>query len=159
MDTNIENAPSLIIKNNIDYFFKLSQILTGDNNIPIILKDVYFNRLNEFYESELADLIKKFKLKVSTAKPKELENEFKIEIFDKATSSELNLFKQVILLWYTAQFNTVNTVTLPPETEEQYKLQRIYPLLNAPVKAYANHCPKEPNQKFTYGYWGNNPTK
>jgi hypothetical protein len=147
------------MKKNIDSFFKLSQVVTGDNGIPHSLKTEYFDRINTFYESELTDLIEKFKSKVLPAKPEELESKFKSEIFDKATQTELNLIKQIILLWYTAQFNSPNAQVLPAETEQQYRLQRMYPLIKAPVKAYANHCPKDLNQKFVYGYWSNNPNK
>lgn len=142
-----------------DDFFILSKVITGDDDIPHSLNTEYFERINAFHESELAALIEKFQSKVMPIKSEELESKFKTEIFDKATPTELNLIKQIILLWYTAQFNSADARVLPAETEEQYKLQRMYPLIKAPVKAYANHNPKDPNQKFTYGYWSNKPNK
>lgn len=150
-------SSEILYEKNIDSFFKLSQVITGDQGIPHSLNSEYYYRINTFYESELADLIEKFQSKVLTAKPEEFESKFKTEIFEKATPTELNLIKQIILLWYTAQFNSPDAKVLPAETEQQYKLQRMYPLIKAPVKAYANHNPKDPNQKFTYGYWSNKP--
>jgi hypothetical protein len=147
------------MKNNIDYFYQLSQVITGDNGIPQSLKAEYFDRVNAYYEPDLTMLLEKFKTKVVTAKTEELESKFREEIFDKASKSELNLIKQIILLWYTAQFNTTDGRVLPAETEQQYKLQRMYPLIKAPVRAYANHNPKDENAKFTYGYWSQNPNQ
>lgn len=147
------------MKTNIDYFYQLSQVITGDNGIPGLLKIEYFDRVNAYYESDLTLLIEKFKTKVAIADPGELENKFKQEILATASKSELNLIKQIILLWYTAQFNTTDSRVLPAETENQYKLQRMFPLIKAPVRAYANHNPKDPNQKFKYGYWSENPNK
>lgn len=147
------------MKKYINDFFKLSKIITGDNDIPNSLKIEYFYRLTASYESELVALLEKFQSKVISSKQKERESKFKTEIFDKATPTELNLIKQIILLWYTAQFTSPDAEVLPAETEQQYKLQRMFTLIKAPVKAYANHSPKDPNQKFTYGYWSNKPNK
>ena len=147
------------MKTNMDYFHQLSQVITGDNGIPKSLKEEYFDRINAFYEADLTILLEKFKTKVAIATPEELESKFKQEIFDTASKSELNLIKQIILLWYTAQFKTTDLRVLPAETETQFKLQRLYPIIKAPVRAYANHNPKDPDQKFKYGYWSENPNK
>jgi hypothetical protein len=147
------------MKTNIDYFYQLSQVITGDNGIPKSLKEEYFDRLNAFYEADLTKLLEKFKTKVDIAPPEDHESKFKQEILDPASKPELNLIKQIILLWYTAQFNTTDNRVLPAETENQYKLQRMFPLIKAPVRAYANHNPKDPNQKFKYGYWSETPNK
>lgn len=140
----------------IDLFFIISQIITGDDELPQKLKEQYYNRIYSHYKQDLATIIEKFRFDILQAKPEEYENRFRIAIFDKATPKELNLIKQIALIWYTAQFYTAEADILPAESVEQYKLQRMYPLIQAPVKAYANHI-EESNFEFSYGYWSNCP--
>ena len=142
------------MKSNVDLFVQMSQVITGDNDIPKVLKTEYYDRLNAYYETELKGLIVKFKAKVAASSAATIEGKFKAEIFDPATKPELNLIKQIILIWFTGQFNTPDGRQLPPETEQQYKLQRMFPIIKAPVRAYSNHDPKAENK---YGYWKNKP--
>ena len=135
----------------LDLFFLLSKTVTGDSGIPKSLATEYLDRINAHFEADLAALLGKFG---KIAESQNLEDDFDSKIFKVASKTELYLTKQVILLWYTGQFNTPDGRQMAPETEQQYKLQRMYSLIKAPVRGYSNHDPKAINK---YGYWKTKP--
>ena len=132
---------------NLQLFFSLSQLLTGENALDAALSKQYFERLAAVYPNELQTLLQSF----SVLPGHDLPNEFKTQILNSANEFVLHLIKQIVNVWFTASFfkpKPDDKVSMPPTTVEQYQGQLMYPIIKAPVRAYSD---------LDYGYWKNKP--
>lgn len=137
----------------VDDFYSLSQLLTGETKLPKTLAEEYYERIYDAYPLALTSLMGKYK-KIAT--DSDVESSFKKTILkDPALSPPqskalISFITQIISIWYTAQFVAADNSVRPPQTEEQYLSQLMYPLIHAPVRGYS---------KLQHGYWTVSPFK
>ena len=130
---------------NTDSFLELSKVLTGESQLDPRLSEQYRDRLNAAYPKELAELEAAFH-----AMPGGPDIEAKLKALLDERRDLARLARQLITLWYTAQFTGPDNKTYPPESEEQYVAGLLWRVIKAHPPGYAEGL-------GGYGYWTKHP--
>ena len=129
---------------NANSFLALSELLTGDHKLKPKLADEYEKRLRRYYNAELTALLAQF-----DPLPEKERTEEKLLNLLNADKTSARLARQVITLWYTAQFNVPDGRADAPKTEEQYESSLLWKVIKA-------HPPGHTNNPV-YGHWEKKP--
>ncbi len=122
--------------------------MTGFEDLDPGLTEPFHDRLAAVFPSEMAKLLTAF----AALPGQDLEKEVTDSIVkDPVLGKDLApLIKEIIDIWYLGSFYmpVAERAHMPPANIDQYKGQRMFPLIKAPVRAFSTR---------PYGYWKDKP--
>jgi hypothetical protein len=124
-------------------FRKLSQAITGFDNLDQTIADAYAARIAEAFPTPLADLMAAF---APVSGSPDLEAAVTKILTDNPKLVPMT--RQIAEIWYTSQFTRDDGSSDPPQTEEQFKYGLLWKAIGAVAPAYSDR---------PYGYWKDKP--
>ena len=129
---------------NVDLFLKLSVTLTGVDQLEPTIAREYEARISEAFPVEHRELMDAFgkivrSADLNAAVLKLLSDHPKV----------VPMVRQLVQLWYTAQFTRLDGSIDGPQTEEQYKSSLLWKVIGAVVPGYSDR---------QHGYWKDQPS-
>ena len=124
-------------------FRKLSQAITGFDNLDQTIAAAYAARIEEAFPTPLADLMAAF---APVSGSPDLEAAVTKILTDKPELVPMT--RQIAEIWYTSQFTRDDGSIDPPENEDQFKYGLLWKAIGAVAPAYSDR---------PYGYWKDIP--
>lgn len=125
-------------------FRKLSQAITGFDDLDQTIAAAYAARIGEAFPDRLASLMAAFapvsgNADLEAAVTKILTDNPKLEA----------VTRQIAEIWYTSQFTRDDGSLDPPRSEEEFKYGLLWKAIGAVAPAYSDRA---------YGYWQEKPS-
>jgi hypothetical protein len=129
----------------IESFLRLSEILTGHDDLNRNVNQLYFNKLNELFPEDFPKLLKAFQTEVES---KNGDHEHLVRIHLWGNKAYRKTCQTVIRLWYNAALSAGDNDTDWPGTPEAYYEALLWKTIDA-------HPPGLSGGYF--GYWRYTP--
>lgn len=125
-------------------FRRLSQAITGFDNLDQSIADAYASRIQEAFPATYAVLMADF-----GAVPDGADLEAAVTKILLAKPELVPMTRQIAEIWYTSQFTRGDGSIDPPQNEDQFKYGLLWKAIGAVAPAYSDR---------PYGYWKDKPT-
>src|SRR5262245_3941844 len=133
--------------NELDTFIALSKVLTGEDEIDGVLAGEYLERLKKDYPMQIQGILDAFsQIGASTSSPASAVFEIKNRILDNKNLQQAA--RQVINIWYTAEFVGADGKSARGGTQAQYYRGLLWKVIQAHAPTYSTDV---------YGYWQRPP--
>ena len=126
-------------------FRKLSQAITGFDDLDPTIAAAYAARIEEAFPKPLADLMAAF---VPVSGGPDLEAAVTKILTDTPDPKIVLMARQIAEIWYTSQFIRDDGSIDPPGSEDEFKYGLLWKAIGAVAPAYSDR---------PYGYWKDIP--